>query len=55
MLLLIAVHGIRRLLPGGRGGEEATAEPQASQLWKAIRSDSPVPESAKKSPAHGGS
>ncbi|MER6982494.1 LCP family protein [Streptomyces carpinensis] len=31
------------------------AEPQASELWKAIRSDSPIPESAKKSPAKGGS
>ncbi|WP_316742877.1 LCP family protein [Streptomyces sp. MK7] len=31
------------------------AEPQASELWKAIRSDSPIPESAKKSPATGGS
>jgi LCP family protein required for cell wall assembly len=31
------------------------AEPQASELWKALRSDSPIPESAKKSPAHGGS
>ncbi len=31
------------------------AEPQATQLWKAIRSDSEIPESAKKSPATGGS
>ncbi|MEW2259990.1 LCP family protein [Streptomyces sp. NPDC047869] len=31
------------------------AEPQASQLWKALRSDSTIPESAKKSPATGGS
>ncbi|QOV34906.1 LCP family protein [Streptomyces ferrugineus] len=30
------------------------AEPQATQLWKAIRSDSAIPESAKKSPATGG-
>ncbi|WP_353945324.1 LCP family protein [Streptomyces sp. HUAS MG91] len=30
------------------------AEPQASTLWKAIRTDSPIPESAKKSPATGG-
>ncbi|MEV5612605.1 LCP family protein [Streptomyces sp. NPDC052225] len=30
------------------------AEPQASTLWKAIRSDSAIPESAKKSPATGG-
>ncbi|MCD0482594.1 LCP family protein [Streptacidiphilus sp. ASG 303] len=30
------------------------AEPQASALWKAIREDSPVPESAKHSPAAGG-
>ncbi|WP_037671888.1 LCP family protein [Streptomyces griseus] len=30
------------------------AEPQASTLWKAIRSDSDIPESAKKSPATGG-
>ncbi|WP_372345373.1 LCP family protein [Streptomyces sp. KL116D] len=30
------------------------AEPQASTLWKAIRSDSTIPESAKKSPATGG-
>ncbi|MEV5546192.1 LCP family protein [Streptomyces sp. NPDC052309] len=29
------------------------AEPQATQLWKAIRSDSEIPESAKKSPAVG--
>ncbi|MGC9538829.1 LCP family protein [Streptomyces sp. UG1] len=29
-------------------------EPQATQLWKAIRSDSAIPESAKKSPATGG-
>ncbi|MDT0462316.1 LCP family protein [Streptomyces gibsoniae] len=31
------------------------AEPQASTLWKAIRTDSAVPASAKKSPATGGS
>ncbi|MFV0133073.1 LCP family protein [Streptomyces sp. HMX87] len=30
------------------------AEPQAAQLWEAIRSDSEIPESAKKSPATGG-
>ncbi|MFI9215273.1 LCP family protein [Streptomyces werraensis] len=30
------------------------AEPQASTLWKAIRSDQEIPESAKKSPATGG-
>ncbi|MFG3549414.1 LCP family protein [Streptomyces sp. NPDC047725] len=30
------------------------AEPQASTLWKAIRSDEEIPESAKKSPATGG-
>ncbi|MFD7325228.1 LCP family protein [Streptomyces sp. NPDC059875] len=30
------------------------AEPNASQLWKAIREDSRIPESAKKSPATGG-
>jgi LCP family protein required for cell wall assembly len=30
------------------------AEPQASQLWKAVRSDAQIPESAKKSPATGG-
>lgn len=30
------------------------AEPQASTLWKAIRKDAPIPESAKKSPATGG-
>lgn len=29
------------------------AEPQASQLWEALRKDQPVPESAKKSPAKG--
>lgn len=29
------------------------AEPQASTLWKAIRSDEDIPESAKKSPAGG--
>ncbi|CAM5682584.1 LCP family protein [Streptomyces violaceorubidus] len=29
------------------------AEPQASTLWKAIRSDQEIPESAKKSPAGG--
>lgn len=31
-----------------------TAEPQATQLWKAIRTDSAIPASAKKSPATGG-
>ncbi|MEV6022019.1 LCP family protein [Streptomyces sp. NPDC052036] len=31
------------------------AEPQASTLWKAIRTDSVIPASAKKSPATGGS
>ncbi|WP_316772049.1 LCP family protein [Streptomyces sasae] len=30
------------------------AEPQAKTLWKAIRTDSTIPESAKKSPATGG-
>jgi LCP family protein required for cell wall assembly len=30
------------------------AEPQAGTLWKAIRTDSEIPESAKKSPATGG-
>lgn len=30
------------------------AQPQANQLWKAIRNDSEIPESAKKSPATGG-
>ncbi|GAA3159885.1 MULTISPECIES: LCP family protein [Streptomyces] len=30
------------------------AEPQASALWKAIREDADIPESAKKSPANGG-
>ncbi|MEV7684855.1 LCP family protein [Streptomyces bungoensis] len=30
------------------------AQPQASQLWKAVRSDAAIPESAKKSPATGG-
>ncbi|MDT0490501.1 LCP family protein [Streptomyces griseus] len=30
------------------------AEPQAGQLWKAIREDTPIPEEAKKSPATGG-
>ncbi|MEU5511185.1 LCP family protein [Streptomyces fungicidicus] len=30
------------------------AHPQADQLWKAIRSDAEIPESAKKSPATGG-
>ncbi|MDT0410060.1 MULTISPECIES: LCP family protein [Streptomyces] len=30
------------------------AEPQAAQLWKAIRNDVDIPESAKKSPATGG-
>ncbi|MDG9717904.1 LCP family protein [Streptomyces sp. DH24] len=30
------------------------AEPQATDLWKALRSDSQIPESAKKSPATGG-
>ncbi|MGV9246465.1 LCP family protein [Streptomyces sp. NPDC003710] len=32
-----------------------TAEPQASTLWKALRTDSDIPASAKKSPATGGS
>lgn len=30
------------------------AEPQAGQLWKAIREDTAIPEEAKKSPATGG-
>jgi LCP family protein required for cell wall assembly len=30
------------------------AQPQANQLWKALRSDETIPESAKKSPATGG-
>ncbi|MFE3639338.1 LCP family protein [Streptomyces sp. NPDC059168] len=30
------------------------AEPQASQLWRALRHDTAIPESAKKSPATGG-
>jgi hypothetical protein len=30
------------------------AEPQAATLWKAIRADETIPESAKKSPASGG-
>ncbi|MGW2768029.1 LCP family protein [Streptomyces sp. NPDC001275] len=30
------------------------AEPQATELWKALRNDSAIPESAKKSPATGG-
>ncbi|MEV5885763.1 LCP family protein [Streptomyces sp. NPDC052020] len=30
------------------------AEPQASALWKAVRGDTAIPESAKKSPATGG-
>ncbi|MFD7973248.1 LCP family protein [Streptomyces clavifer] len=30
------------------------AEPQAGDLWKAIRTDATIPESAKKSPATGG-
>ncbi|WP_328332622.1 LCP family protein [Streptomyces sp. NBC_00455] len=30
------------------------AEPQATQLWKAIHTDTEIPASAKKSPAHGG-
>jgi hypothetical protein len=30
------------------------AEPQATTLWKAIRTDATIPESAKKSPATGG-
>ncbi|MEU9105294.1 LCP family protein [Streptomyces xanthophaeus] len=29
------------------------AEPQATQLWEAVRNDQPVPDSAKKSPAKG--
>src|SRR5207248_95558 len=31
------------------------AEPQANQLWQAVRNDSPIPESAKNSPARGAS
>jgi LCP family protein required for cell wall assembly len=31
-----------------------SAQPQADTLWKAIRTDSAIPESAKKSPATGG-
>ncbi|WP_338701559.1 LCP family protein [Streptomyces sp. Q6] len=31
------------------------AEPQAGTLWKALRADAEIPESAKKSPATGGS
>lgn len=31
------------------------AEPQAAQLWDAIRADARIPESARKSPARGGS
>ncbi|MEU8934957.1 LCP family protein [Streptomyces sp. NPDC048409] len=31
------------------------AQPQASALWKAVRADTEIPESAKKSPATGGS
>ncbi|MGW3507713.1 LCP family protein [Streptomyces sp. NPDC000994] len=30
------------------------AEPQATELWKALRNDTEIPESAKKSPATGG-
>jgi LCP family protein required for cell wall assembly len=30
------------------------AEPQAGQLWQALRKDTQIPESAKKSPARGG-
>ncbi|GGP43492.1 LCP family protein [Streptomyces griseoincarnatus] len=30
------------------------AQPQAEQLWEAVRTDSDIPESAKKSPATGG-
>lgn len=30
------------------------AQPQAGQLWKAVREDGEIPESAKKSPASGG-
>ncbi|MFD7701159.1 LCP family protein [Streptomyces caelestis] len=30
------------------------AQPQADQLWEAVRSDAEIPESAKKSPATGG-
>ncbi len=30
------------------------AEPQAKELWQALRTDRPIPESAKKSPARGG-
>lgn len=29
------------------------AEPQADDLWRALRADRPAPESSKKSPAHG--
>lgn len=31
------------------------AQPQADELWKALREDKDVPESARKSPAKGGS
>lgn len=31
------------------------AHPQVDQFWKALRTDQPIPESAKKSPATGGS
>ncbi|MFD6987218.1 LytR family transcriptional regulator, partial [Streptomyces sp. NPDC059956] len=30
------------------------AEPQAGQLWEALRKDQPIPAAAKKSPATGG-
>jgi anionic cell wall polymer biosynthesis LytR-Cps2A-Psr (LCP) family protein len=30
------------------------AQPQAGRLWKALREDTTIPESAKKSPATGG-
>jgi hypothetical protein len=30
------------------------AQPQADDLWKALRKDEDIPESAKKSPATGG-
>ena len=30
------------------------SEPRAGELWKAIRQDATIPESAKKSPATGG-
>lgn len=30
------------------------AQPQAGELWKAVREDRTIPESAKRSPATGG-